>query len=125
MDYEFRRDLHGRYKAELSMGHEALGLWLTEEVATDLVVVGVLLEKIAQLQNRACWEHRHPGREFMLTMTQEGVEVRAALLDDLADEAPEELSHYDEESQASCGLDDFRQLLEAWCEFIKEQRLHR
>ncbi len=54
------------------------------------------------------------GREFMLTLTREEASVRAALLDDEFDEAPEDLNHYDQESFASCGLDDFRQLVEAW-----------
>ncbi len=30
----------------------------------------------------------------------------------------EELEHYDQESQASCGLVDFQQILEAWKTFI-------
>lgn len=118
MDYEFRRDLYGHYQAELSMGHEALGLWLSEELGTDLVLAKNLLNKIEQLQKTEYWEHYQPGREFMLTMNPEGVEVQAALLDDSTDEAPDELNHYDQESQASCGLDDFRQLLTTWCEFI-------
>ena len=53
----------------------------------------------------------------MLTMNPDGVEVRAALLDGLADETGDELSHYDQESESHCGLDDFRQLLEAWQDF--------
>ena len=117
MDYELRRDLYGRHQAELSMGHEALGLWLTEEVGTDQRLIRSLLEKVEQLQNRECWEHHQPGREFMLTMTTEGVEVRAALLDDHGEEVAEDLSHYDQESESSCGLDDFCQLLEAWQAF--------
>ena len=119
MDYEFRRNLYGRYQAEFSMGHEALGLWLTEELATDQVLIETLLKKIDQLQRQQCWEYSQPGREFMLNMNQAGIEVRAALLEDMADEAPDELNHYDQESQACCGLDDFRQLLEAWAGFIK------
>jgi len=117
MDYELRRDIYGRFKAEFSMGHEALGLWLSDELATDQKQLALLLDKIDALEKQQCWEYRLPGREFSLTMTREGVEVRAALLDDLADEAPDELNHYDEESQASCGLVDFRQLLVSWCAF--------
>ena len=119
MDYEFRRNLYGRYQAEFSMGHEALGLWLTEELATDQAMISILLNKLEKLQTQQCWHHHQPGREFMLTMNQDGIEVRAALLDDMADEAPDDLTHYDQESQACCGLDDFRQLLESWAEFIK------
>jgi len=118
MDYEFRRNLNGRYQAEFSMGHEALGLWLTEEVGTDQAMMARLLTKVGQLQTQQRWEYLQTGREFMLTMNQDGIEVRAALLDDMAGEAPDDLNHYDQESQAHCGLDDFRQLLEAWSEFI-------
>jgi len=50
-------------------------------------------------------------------MSRDDVEVRATLLDSLDDEAPVELNHYDQESQACCGRDDFRQLLEAWKAF--------
>ncbi len=123
MDYEFRRNLYGRYQAEFSMGHEALGLWLSEELGTDPLLISSLLKKVEQLQNQQCWQHQQPGREFTLTMNQDGIEVRAALLDDLADEAPDELNHYDQESQACCGLDDFRQLLESWREFTTSSSL--
>ena len=117
MDYEFSRDLYGRYKAEFSMGHEALGLWLSEELATNVMLMTSLLAKLEQLQNRQCWEHIQSGREFTLSMSQEGVEVRSSQLDDRDDQAPEELNHYDQESEACCGLDDFRQLLEEWQRF--------
>ncbi len=119
MDYEFRRNLYGHYQAEFSMGHEAFGLWLTEELATNLAMLSSLLVKIDMLKSRQSWQYLQPGQEFILTMSQDGVEVRAALLDDIADEAPDELNHYDQESYACCGLDDFRQLLQSWAEFIK------
>ena len=117
MDYELHRDIYSLPQAELSMGHEALGLWLSEEVGTDQGLISTLLEKIEALQIQTCWEHHLPGREFMLTLNPDGVEVRAALLDDLADETADELSHYDQESESHCGLDDFRQLLAAWQDF--------
>lgn len=120
MDYEFRCNLYGRYQAEFSMGHEAFGLWFSEELGADQVLIDSLLNKIEQLKNQQCWEYRHAGREFVLSMNQEGVEVRAALLDDTDDEAPDELNHYDQESQASCGLDDFRLVLAAWQAFVTE-----
>jgi uncharacterized protein YacL (UPF0231 family) len=117
MDYELTRDIYGRPQARLSMGHEALGLWLSEEVGVDQPLILGLMEKVTQLQHHRCVEHKHSGHEFVLTMNQDGIEVRAALLDDSADEASDGLSHYDQESESHCGLDDFRQLLEAWQEF--------
>lgn len=117
MDYELHRDLYGRHQATFSMGHEALGLWLSEELGADLPLLNTLLAKVEQLQARACGEYRHAGREFDLHMSVEGIEVRATLLDNMDDEATEGLHHYDQESEAHCGLDDFRQLLEAWRDF--------
>ena len=35
MDYEFRRDPFGGYRARFSMGHEAIGQWLIDEVGKD------------------------------------------------------------------------------------------
>lgn len=117
MDYELHRDLYGRHQAKFSMGHEALGLWLSEELGSDRQRLDTLLEKVGQLQQRGGGEYRQAGREFNLTIGPDGVEVRAARLDDRDEELSEGLSHYDQESEASCGLDDFRQLLEAWREF--------
>jgi uncharacterized protein YacL (UPF0231 family) len=117
MDYELTRDIYGRPQARLSMGHEAFGLWLSEEVGSDQRLISALMEKVEQLQHHSCLEHKQAGHEFILTMTLDGVEVRAALLDVYADEAADGLSHYDQESESHCGLDDFIQLLEAWQEF--------
>lgn len=119
MDYELRRDLCGSYQATFSMGHEAFGVWLTEEIGSNQELIDDLITKIDQLQSLQCMQHHHTGGEFILTMNPEGIEVRAARLDDVEDEAPEELNHYDQESHAGCGLDDFHQLLIAWRDFTK------
>ena len=121
MDYEFRCDLYGTYQAQFSMGHEAFGIWLTEELAADVKQLTHLLERIDELQTQQCREHQHTGRGFVLTMMQSGVEVRAKGLDEESG-SPDELHYYDQESEACCGLDDFRQLLEAWQHFITSPR---
>jgi len=125
MDYEFKRDLYGHYQAEFSMGHEALGRWLTEEIDNNQIKINALLNKLKGLQQQLCLEHQLLGREFMLEMNQDGIEIRAIQLDEasdnssdyLNDNASEELSPYDQESYACCGLDDFQQLLVAWQRF--------
>lgn len=122
MDYEFKRDLYGHYQAEFSMGHEALGRWLTEEIGSNQIQINMLLNKLKEFHQQSCLEHQLPGREFMLEMNQDGIEIRAAQLDEandnlsdyLDDNASEELTPYDQESYACCGLDDFQQLLVAW-----------
>jgi len=120
MDYQFRHDLYGRCHAVLSSGLEAFAHWLNDELQDNSKLSKLLLQQIEQLQQRQQWEFQHPGREFTLRMNQQEVEVRAMLLDDEHDLAPEELNHYDQESCAECGLDDFRQLLEAWQHFIEQ-----
>ena len=79
MDYEIHRDIYNRPQAELSMGHEAHGLWLSEEVGTDQGLNGLLLEKIEALQNQTCWAHHLRGREVMLNMHPDAGEVCGAL----------------------------------------------
>jgi len=103
------------------MGHEALGLWLTEELAVDHESIDFLISKIEHLQNNQCREYLQNGKEFTLRMNREGIEIRSMQLDSILDEAPEELSFYDQESYASCGLDDFQQLLLAWRTFTKKE----
>lgn len=117
MDFEFRRDIYGNYQAQFSMGHEVLGRWLIDELGSDAVTISSLLIMIERLESKKCWEHNLVGRELLLNMNQDGVEVRVALLDDLTGDASNELNHYDQESFSCCGLDDFRRLLEAWSEF--------
>lgn len=117
MDYEFKRGIDGQSQAIFSMGHEIIGVWLGEELGVNLVQIDTLLMKINELLGCQCWEYRHTGVEFIVTMSRDNVEVRAALLDDMFDEPPDELDHYDQESCASCGLEDFQRLLLSWRAF--------
>lgn len=39
MDYEFLRDATGQVLVKFSMGHEAIGHWLNDEVKGDLARV--------------------------------------------------------------------------------------
>ncbi len=48
MEYEFLRDITGKVKVRMSMGHEALGHWFNEEVGHD---ASVLDEVEAEAQN--------------------------------------------------------------------------
>ncbi|WP_432470853.1 YacL family protein [Amphritea sp. HPY] len=120
MDYEFTRDLCGDYCAEFSMGHEALGYWLSNELGCRQSVIAEIFSAIEQLQNRQCWEYTLEGAEYNLLLTRDDATIRAHGLDsDFSDDEPEEeLDYYDQESTASCGLEDFIEILNGWQAFI-------
>ncbi|UTW11323.1 YacL family protein [Marinobacterium rhizophilum] len=119
MEYTFGRDDIGRYFAEFSMGHEAFGRWLNEELGQDPQRLEQLLSVIEQLHNRQIREYRLDGSEFSLELDREEVRVRAHSLDDSADDTGlEDLEFYDDELEAGCGLDDFRDVLKAWHKLI-------
>ena len=52
MDYEFRRDPFGGYRARFSMGHEAIGQWLIDEVGKDEEKLDELFALCDQLNSR-------------------------------------------------------------------------
>lgn len=121
VEYDFGRDLTGKLHAGFSMGHEAFGLWLIEEVGDDRTLMQELLLHAQQLKRGEGWEYRHEGTSYSLLLSREDAQVRAHALDmpldgELSDE---DLDLYDDEAQASCGLDDFMGVLEDWAEFVR------
>lgn len=118
MDYEFTNDFAGNQVARCSMGHEALGRWLTAEIGTDARLLEKLLAAIQRLQQRQAWEFQLEGVEYALELTREEAIVRAHSLFADTDGLTEELDYYDAESLAQCGLEDFAAMLRAWCQFI-------
>lgn len=123
MDHEFVRDIEGRFIARLSMGHEAFGSWLTDELGTDVARCDELLAIIKHIpQSDDGYECK--GDVFRLYLDQEAATVSALELQfETSSEQSQELglSYYDDELFAACGLDDFEQLLTAWRTFISEQ----
>ncbi|MFT5721963.1 MAG: hypothetical protein ACI9W6_002281 [Motiliproteus sp.] len=120
MDYEFTNDFVGDQVVRCSMGHEALGHWLTVEIGTNAVLLEKLQTAILRLQQRKAWDFHLEGAQYAIELTREEAIVRAHSLfaDDGTDDSAEELDFYDAESLAHCGLEDFAALLQAWCEFI-------
>lgn len=123
MDHEFVRDIEGRFIARLSMGHEAFGSWLTDELGTDVEKCNELLSVIKQIPALDDG-YELSGEVFRLYLDQEAATVSALELQfETSSEQSQELglSYYDDELFAACGLDDFEQLLTAWRDFISEQ----
>ncbi|MCC4799602.1 hypothetical protein BCT30_23180 [Enterovibrio norvegicus] len=121
MDYEFRRNtLDDSFHAELSMGHEALGRWLVDELGTDHSEIDNVLRNLQDVMQQG-GEWNRPGKVFHLQLTQEEALVQAnALLEGTDEEMPEQDFHaYEEESVSLCGPEDLMVLLEAWQDFIR------
>jgi len=119
MDYEFGRDITGAYQAMFSMGHEALGIWLSEEIATDKQRLASVITQVEQLLRCQGWEWCLEGESYSLWLNREEALVRANALGQPEDMEimEEDMDFYDDESQASCGLDDFLKVLQDWAEF--------
>ncbi|UTW03728.1 YacL family protein [Amphritea atlantica] len=119
MDYDFTHDIYGAFRAEFSMGHEALGYWLTYELRSRQTVISELLTIISELQNRQRMDYLMEGSEYNLLLSRDEAVVRAHALDsEFEEEQPDDnLVFYDQESTASCGLDDFIEILEGWQQF--------
>lgn len=123
MDYEFKKNtLDGSYYCSFSMGHEIIGRWLQEEISHDSQKVDHVLQAIHQAEQAPSQEQVVEGREISLMILTDEVTVQANVLsheDELESES--DFDFYDCESTASCGLEDFKQMIAQWCEFIRYQ----
>lgn len=119
MDYDFTHDIYGAFRAEFSMGHEAIGYWLTYELRSRQAVIQQLLTIISELRQHQRMDYLMEGSEYNLLLNRDEAIVRAHALDSaFEEEQPEDnLVFYDQESTASCGLDDFIEILEGWQQF--------
>jgi len=120
MEFKFKTDtLNDSYRVEFSMEHEAFGRWMLSELGTAPHDIKSLLAIIADVKTQHDVEKVLEGRDFSLTLTNEGALVMANSLH-LDGELPEgeDLSHYDQENMAECGLEDFEMMLESWLEFV-------
>lgn len=118
MEYEFSQDFTGP-EARFSMGHEAFGYWLTQEIGTRKDKLAEVLNALNKLTQGSAWDAEITGFEYDLLMSRDDATVRAHALsanDDL--ELEEDMDFYDSESSARCGLEDFAELIEKWSEFV-------
>ncbi|MGL4205412.1 MAG: YacL family protein [Aeromonadaceae bacterium] len=123
MDYEFIREPDGRLKANLSMGHEAVGHWLNDEVGTNLALIEAVLADIdAVLRGEQETVERH-GAVYTLHLGDEEAEIAANVVQfEFADDLEPDMAYYDDEQMAGCGLADFHSLLLAWLDFVRTEQ---
>lgn len=120
MEFEFKTDyLNDTFRAEFSMGHEAVGHWLVAELGSTVADIEQLLGQLKLIKQQENVDTLLEGRDFSLTLTPQDVTVKANSLHlDAELPAGEDLAHYDDESFAECGIEDFETMLHSWLEFI-------
>lgn len=123
MDFRFFYTERQLPCARLSMDHEAFGHWLTDELANDTQRLKELLAVIKELEAGTKREYEWTGHDFLLRLTRDDAEVVALeLLQEhtLEELQEEDMDFYDAESRSICGLEDFRDLLIEWRDFLEE-----
>ena len=120
MEFEFRKDfITEQASVQTEMDHEAVATWLEME-GQSTVWVEALIVNIVAVQTRALTEYKLAGSEFDLLLTNAEAQVtNHRLMETDEDEILDDnLSFYDAEIEACCGLEDFKKLIESWLEFI-------
>jgi len=122
MEYRFRKDtLNDSYRVDFSMGHEAFGSWLLNEIGAEVELVSQLIESLSQVRTLNDGQDQlMEGRDFSLILNRDDAIVRANSLN-IECELPdgEDFALYDDESASACGLDDFETMLQSWLAFIR------
>ncbi len=135
MDFEFRKNIDGQPTAKFSMEHEAIGLWLSEEISNNKSKIVQILTLIEQFEQGSIAFKEIIGTEFQLSISYIGVEIKALNLEAYCtnsgmdnfnnnefsendDDCSEDAELYDKGSYAECGLHDFKIALLSWQEYI-------
>jgi len=119
VDYDFFKDEYDAPCVQCSMEYEAMGIFLTEELAS-VDLIEALLADVESIESKKLHDKTHQGKEFLLKLNRDDAIVRSNILDSMSDdEIPEELNYYDSQSESMCGLDDFKALLEEWLDHVK------
>ena len=119
MDYQFKKDLFGQPIAKFSMGHEAIGRWLSDELSNNQAAIQHLIDLVTQIESGHVGFREFNGAELHLTVSLTGVEINPLGDDFLEDDSIlQDNSLYEGESVAECGLSDFKEVLLSWREFV-------
>ncbi|MBR9788784.1 MAG: YacL family protein [Vibrionaceae bacterium] len=120
MDYEFKKNtLDGSYYCQCSMDHEIVGRWLQEEIGKQFEKIAQVNALIASAIGNPAQEFTLLGREISLMICGDEVTVQDnALLHGYEQDEDSEFELYECESVASCGLEDFQQLISQWQQFV-------
>jgi uncharacterized protein YacL (UPF0231 family) len=118
MDYKFVRDITGAPLAECDAEASIFGDWLNNELGNKPEEVAVLLSIIDQLQASELRVYKVKGHDYTLILDTDEAELHTHLGHwDEETELPEG-TELDQQIATGCGLEDLKELLLDWHEFI-------
>ncbi len=122
MEYEFIHDaITGEARARFSLEHEVVGPWLEVELGHDSEKLKQLLVAIDNVEKGHQNEVVITGHEYSVAISDGDVEIQtnAGLngSEPLSEMLTDDHIHIDQNENAACGIDDFRQLLLSWSKF--------
>ena len=122
MEYEFIHDaITGEARARFSIEHEVVGPWLEVELGHDSDKLKQLLVAIDDVEKGHQKEVIITGHEYSVAISDGDVEIQtnAGLngAEPLSQMLTDDHIHFDQNENAACGIDDFRQLLLSWSKF--------
>lgn len=124
MEYDYVHDtITGNAIARFSSEHEVIGPWLEVEVGRDAKTVEKILMALDAVKSGTTKDEVVVGAEYTLNITAGDVSIETnASLNGEAN-LPEALQgddlDFDVQNSASCGLEDFREMLMSWARFIR------
>lgn len=118
MEFEFKKDIYGRPFAKFSMGHEVIGRYFSDELNCSNQI-NKLIKIIDEIESGKRFYKELRSFEYQLSFNPAGLEIFDLSLEaDFDEELPVDCDFYDQESQAECGLEDFKLALTSWLGFI-------
>ena len=122
MEYEFVHDaITGNAKARFSMEHEVIGPWIEVELGNDSTKLTNLLTAIDNVEKGHQNEVIITGLEYTVSISQTDVEIQTNASCNAEETLPEILTtdhiNFDQNERATCGVEDFRELLLSWSRF--------
>lgn len=98
------------------MGHEAFGIWFTEELRADTLKIDNLLGTIRAIENRSLFDAAFNAMGLQLSLNREDAEI--APMFESFDDLPEDTDLSENDTNAQCGLADLKAALLTWQMFV-------
>ncbi len=121
MDYKFFREISGKPIAQCEPEAATFGDWLSHELGNDDSAVSALLGVIEQLQSQQLKSHKVKGHDYTLVLDQDEAELHRHLGYWDEDMALPEGTELDQQDEVGGGLQDLKELLLEWSEFINDK----
>jgi uncharacterized protein YacL (UPF0231 family) len=121
VDYKFFREISGKPIAQCEPEAATFGDWLSHELGNDDSAVSALLGVIEQLQSQQLKSHKVKGHDYTLVLDQDEAELHRHLGYWDEDMALPEGTELDQQDEVGCGLQDLKELLLEWSEFINDK----